>query len=31
MTRRRRTSWLVIAGVAVGLVGLIALVVKLMR
>jgi len=31
MLRRRRTSWLVIAGVGVGLVALIALVVKLMR
>ncbi len=31
MTRRRRTSWLMIVGVAVGLIALIALVVKLMR
>ena len=31
MTRRRRTSWLVLAGVGVGLAALIALVVKLMR
>ena len=31
MLRSRRTSWLVIAGVAVGLVALIAIVVKLMR
>ena len=31
MLRRRRTSWLVVAGVGVALLGLIALVVKLMR
>jgi serine/threonine-protein kinase len=31
MRQRRRTSWLVLAGVAVGLLALIALVVKLMR